>query len=175
MKPGERGFTLIELTVTVAIVALIAAGANMSVFQVLKGTERSNDHMAAVNQVQNAGYWVSRDTQMAKNVTVDNLTPPAFLLLDWTTGEDTVVLHQVTYTLEAMPGSGLKRLMRNHSIDGGAANTALVAQYIDPDPGMTSCQFTVDGTLILTVTASVSSRSQTKTETRVYEVVPRPD
>jgi prepilin-type N-terminal cleavage/methylation domain-containing protein len=172
MKPGEKGFTLIELTVTVAIVALIAAGANMSIFQVLKGTERSNDHMTAVNQVQNAGYWVSRDTQMAENVTVDNLTPPAFLVLAWTE-EDTGVGHQVTYTLEAMPGSGLKRLIRNHSIDGGAANTALVAQYIDPDPGMTKCQF-INGTLTLTVTASISSRSQTKTETRVYKIAPRP-
>ena len=174
MKQGERGLTLIELTVTVAIVALIAAGANMSVFQVLKGTERNNDHMTAVNQVQNAGYWISRDAQMAKNITTENLTPPEFLVLAWTEEDtDPVHQHQVIYTLEAMPGSELKRLRRSHSVDGGAVNTALVAQYIDPDPGMTKCQF-INGTLTLTVTASINSHSQTKTETRVYEVVPRP-
>jgi len=68
MKPSERGFTLIELSVVIAIVALIVIAANMSIFQVVKGTERSNDQLTAIRQVQNAGYWISHDTQMSQSI-----------------------------------------------------------------------------------------------------------
>jgi len=169
MKPDEKGFTLIEVLVAIAITALIAGAASMTTFQLVNGTKRSNDHMTAVNQVGNAGYWVSRDAQMSENFTVENLTPPEFLVLGWTE-EDIGYEHQVIYTLEAMPGSNLKRLMRNHSINGGSNVITLVAQFIDPDPAKTECEF-INGTLTLTVTASPSLHS----ETRVYKVLPRPD
>ena len=161
MKQGEEGFTLIEIVMVIAIIALIAGAATMVTFQLVRGTERSNDHMMAVNQVQNAGCWISRDTQMAENVTA-GLTLPNFLILSW--GE-----HQVTYTLEAMPGTELKKLQRHLSINGGSDNTTFVAQYIDPDK--TSCIFT-GIKLVLTVTAAGGSGSP-KSETRVYEVIPR--
>lgn len=168
MKQGEEGFTIIEVVMVIAIIALIAVAAMMATFQVVRGTERSNNHMTAVNQVQGAGYWVSRDTQMAENVTAGDL--PNFLILFW---EEEGDRYQVIYTLEAMPGTGLKKLQRYLSINGGPDSTTFVAQYIDPDPERTKCHFT-DGKLVLTVTASVSTYLQTKTETRVYQVVPRP-
>ncbi len=34
--------------------------------------------MTVVRQVQNAGYWLSRDAQMAQSVNADNLTSPDF-------------------------------------------------------------------------------------------------
>jgi len=170
MKPGERGLTLIELTVTVAIVALIAAGANMSIFQVLKGTERSNDHMTAVNQVQNAGYWVSRDAQMAQSVVNgdDPETPEdEFITLQWTNWENGDA-HKIIYTFHDMAG-GLKKLKRQHVIhDAGGVETGnemiLVAEYIS------SASFSEQaGTWKLTVQAHPG----TGTETREYEVKPR--
>jgi len=170
MKQGEEGFTLIEVVIVIAIIALITGAATMAIFQVVRGTERSNDHMIAINQVQNAGYWISRDTHIAESVTTDGLTPPDFLIL-YLVEEESGDQYQVTYTLEAMPGSELKKLQR-HLIRDGSDNTTFVAQYIDPNPERTKCQFT-DGKLILTVTARTSIDPQTKTETRVYEVIPR--
>ncbi|MBA7659918.1 hypothetical protein ES703_67912 [subsurface metagenome] len=169
MKQGEGGFTLIEMVMVIAIAALIAGAAAMVTFQIVKGTERSNDHMTAINQVQNAGYWISRDAQMAENVTADGLIPPNFLILSWVE-EESDDQYQVIYTLEAMPGSELKKLQRHLSING-ESDTTLVARYIDPDPGRTKCELLLDGRLVLTVTANVSTHSQT----RVYEVVPRPN
>lgn len=168
MKQGEGGFTFIELLMVTIIIALITGAATMAIFQVVRGTERSNDHMIAINQVQNAGYWISRDTQMAENVTV-GLTLPNFLIL--LVEEESGDQYQVTYTLEDMPGSELKKLQR-HLIREGSDNTTFVAQYIDPNPERTKCQF-IEGKLILTVTARTSIDPQTKTETRVYEVAPR--
>ena len=166
MKQGEEGFTLIEIVMVIAIIALIAGAATMVTFQLVRGTERSNDHMTAVNQVQNAGYWINRDTQMAENVTA-GLTLPNFLILSWV--EEESGEHQVTYTLEAMPSTELKKLQRHLSINGGPDSTTFVAQYIDPDK--TSCNFTGNN-LVLTVTAAGGSGSP-KSETRVYEVIPR--
>ncbi len=171
MKQGERGFTLIEVVMVIGIIALITGAAAMVTFQIVKGTERSNDHMTAVNQVQNAGYWISRDAQMAENVTADGLTPPNFLILSWFEEESGDPYQVIYYTLEAMPGSELKKLQRHLSINGEPDTTAFVARYIDPDPGKTKCELLVDGRLVLTVTANVSAHSQT----RVYEVVPRPN
>ncbi len=58
MKRGERGFTLLELVVAAAIITLASGAAGIATFQVFKGTERNNNYMTAVRQVQNAGYWI---------------------------------------------------------------------------------------------------------------------
>jgi len=173
MKLGEKGYTYIELVVAITIAALVAGAATLAIFQVLKNTERSSNHMTTIRQVQNAGYWISCDTQIAQSVTADNLTSPDFLVLSWTE-ESSGDVYQVVYTLENMPESELKELRRNQSINGGASSTTLVAQHIDPDPEKTKCEFT-NGTLILTVTATVGEGSRTDGETRTYEIVPRPD
>ncbi len=172
MKRDEKGFTFVELIVALGIIALVGGAAAMTTFQVFKGTERNSDHMTVVRQVQNAGYWISRDAYMAQSVTVDNLTAPNFLVLNWIEA-DSGDQYQVTYTLENMAAGTLKTLRRNHSINGGAANITFIAHYIDPDPQKTRSELN-NGMLILTVTASVSNGSLTESETGIYQVAPRP-
>jgi prepilin-type N-terminal cleavage/methylation domain-containing protein len=168
-KP-QRGFTLIELLIAIAIVGLIAGGITAAINQVLTINTRASNHMVAVRQVQQAGKEVSKDALQAQPDKIDDGPPGAFLALNWTDwegGNNTVI-----YTLQPMPSSsGLKILARNHTIDGIAQATALpiVAEYIDPDPQNTSCEF-VGGVLIFKVTARVGTES----ETRVYEIEPRP-
>jgi len=81
MKLGEKGFTLIELLMVIAIVALIANAAAMSTFQVLRNTEGNRNKMTAVNQVQNAGYWISLDAQRAQ--TVETNEPEETFTVSW--------------------------------------------------------------------------------------------
>jgi len=171
MKLGEMGFTCIELVVAMTIMVLVGGAAGIATFQVLKGTEHNSNHMTAVRQVQNAGYWISHDAQMAQSVTADNLTPPAFLVLSWTetnSGDE----YQVVYTLEDMPESELKELRRTQSINGGGGITTLVAQHIAPDLEKTKCKFT-NGILTLTVTATVGDGAPMESETRTYKLAPR--
>ena len=171
MKLGEMGFTCIELVVAMTIMVLIGGAAGIATFQVLKGTEHNSNHMTAVRQVQNAGYWISRDTHMAQSVTTDNLTSPSFLVISWTE-ENSGDKYQVVYTLENMPESELRTLMRNQSINGEASATTLVAQYIDSDSAKTRCEFISD-LLSLTITARVGNGPQMESETRIYQLVPR--
>lgn len=102
MKLGEKGFTLIELIVAVAIIALIGSATATATLQVLRVTGRNNEHMTAVRQVHNIGYWISRDAQMAQSVATDNLTEPDFLVLNWTEWNyaDDPIYHSVTYFFE---------------------------------------------------------------------------
>jgi len=172
MKQGEKGFTVIELIVAITIMALASVAAGAGIFQIFRNIDRNNDHMTAVLQVENAGYWISQDTLMAQSVTTDNLSPPDFLVLSWIE-QNTGDVYQVTYTLENMPEGGLKKLLRNQSVNTSANTTTLVAQYIDSDAGKISCNLT-SGILTLTVTATVGEGSPTESETRTYKIVPRP-
>src|SRR4030042_5758574 len=103
MKKQEIGFTIIELMIAISIMALASVAASMAIYQVFGGTENNNNRMTALHQVQNAGYWISRDTQMAISVnTTDSLAFPHFLHLGWTEWDDsgTPTYHLIHYTLE---------------------------------------------------------------------------
>lgn len=157
---NQRGVTLIELLLAVAITGIVTGGITMTFFQVLTGNARTSSHMTAIKQVQNAGYWISHDAKMAQDVDTDDDpgTPELELVtLTWTEWDNTA--HQVTYDIV---NGELKRTE-------GATET-VVARYIDSTK--TKCEMTGDK-LILTVTATVTG-SQERSETRVYEVIPRP-
>ena len=159
---------MIEMVIAIALTGIITGGITMSIFQVFDGNTRTSNHMTAVRQVQNAGYWVSHDAQQAQSVEpAADPDPDGFpLVLTWTEWDGTV--NEVTYTLVS------DELQRSHSIDGGVPNQAIVAEYIDTDPTKTNCEFTA-GVLKLTVTVKVGTGSQVQSETRVYEITPRPN
>lgn len=130
MKYGEKGFTLLETVIAIALIAVAAGSAGAATFQIFRNTERNNDYITAVRQVHNAGYWISRDAQMAQSVT----TEPDFLTISWTedvTGDP--IYHSVTYSFEDLT-DGIGKLKRNHVSSGGADEDTLVAQYIYYDP-----------------------------------------
>ncbi len=169
---NQRGFTLIELIIAIAITGLITSGVTMTIFQVISGNARSSNHMIAVRQVQEAGYWLSRDAQMAQSISTGD-DPPGTgfpLTLIWTEYGVDGDEHQVVYTLLA--DNKLKREhYTNRFADPDPDATAIVAQFVDSSG--TSCQLTGD-VLVLTVTATVGTGSQQASETRTYEVTPRP-
>jgi type II secretory pathway component PulJ len=171
MKHGEKGSTLLELIIAIAIMVPIAGAAYAGIFQTFKTTEYNAGHMTAVSQVQNAGYWIARDTRMAQAVIADNLTLPDFLILR-RIEQGSCDVYQLNYTLEDMAESQLKRMLRYQYINGVLSTTTLVAQYIDPDPSNTRCEYDSDN-LTLTITATVDRGPSIERETRTYNIVPR--
>jgi prepilin-type N-terminal cleavage/methylation domain-containing protein len=160
------GFTLIELVIAIAVGAVISLAVVTSLAQMLSGSARSSNHMTAVRQVQNAGYWVSRDAAMAHTTNVTTISPD-FLIFAWTGWDDRQ--HQVKYVLEDASG-GLKNLRRIQIVDGDIIGSSLVGQYIDP----AGTNVTPPPGVTFTVTASVGTGGRVSTETRTYEVKPRP-
>ena len=178
MNQNNKGVTLIELLMAMAVIGIIMGSITTAISQVFNLNTRTSNHMIAVRQVQNAGYWVSHDALMAQSGSA-NTTGNGFpLVLNWTewdNGQNKVI----TYTLENASG-GLKNLRRTYSIDSGSGPVVqtnfLVGQYIrynPSDPTLTSCNFT-SSKLSFTVTATVGSGSKAESETRKYEVNPRP-
>lgn len=163
LKGGEKGLSLIELLLVIALTGIIGAVATMSISQVFTSAAISNDQNTAINQVRNAGHWISRDVQMAKTVN-DNPGDPKFLELtceNWDASET----HTVIYSLLDSSG-GLKELWRDWD-----SQQTLIAQYIKPrETGVTDCSW--DGEVL---TVNITAQVGDKTETRTLQIKPRPD
>ena len=170
IKPREnqKGITLIELLVAIALAAVISTAATMAIHQVITIIPRNNNQNTAINQVRNANHWLNFDIQSATPGSI-NTTGPNFLSLEqleWESisGNWTTTTHTINYTLEG--GSSLKVLRRYYD----SATVTLIAQYIDP--ANTNCSWnSAEKVLTVNITAQVGTR----TETRTFEVKPRPD
>ena len=175
MKSSDKGFTLIEVLISITIMALASGAAGAAIFQILRNTERNSDHMNAVRQVENAGYWISRDAEMSSSANATGiLTPPNFLVLNWTewdaSGNPTS--NTARYFFENLT-NGIGTLKRNHWNTAGTNEYTLIAQeiYYNPgDPANTSNASFQDSLL----TVKLTSRIEQAFESKEYKVIGRP-
>ncbi len=175
MKRSERGFTLIELLLVIAITAGLALAAGATVTQLFASSKRINDHMTTVRQVQNAGFWISRDAMIADSATVNNETPDNFLVLTWTewSYDADSTYHSVTYSLQDLSG-GIGKIQRQyliHDAEGAVIEntTTLIAEYIYFDPGelgTTEANY-ISPVLIMQIASSHGEASEIK-EYRIW-------
>ncbi len=161
---GQKGFSAAEVLVSVTIASVLGGGVVMSISQVLNTSVQNSDHTVATKQVRNVSYWVRRDTKMAQTVQVDAGASGLPLVLSWDDWDNTQ--HEVTYNL--VDGE----LIRDHTIDGGAPTSLLVAEDINPDPALTNCNYT-GGILSFEVTITVGTGSRAINETQEFVVDPR--
>ncbi len=160
----QRGFTLIEVIVALAITGIIGLGATTATVQVLTQGSRNSDYTTASRHAMNAIYWISRDAQMSQNVTPSGASGFP-LTLSWTEWDNSQ--HQVIYSIEN------DELMRSYSINGGVPKETLVAQYINSASGNTTCGYN-DRLLTCNVTATVGDGAHALSITKVREITPRP-
>jgi prepilin-type N-terminal cleavage/methylation domain-containing protein len=64
----QSGFTLIEILIALLIVGALSTGITMTISQIFNSNVRNTARMTAVQNVQSAVHWLSRDAQMAQTV-----------------------------------------------------------------------------------------------------------
>jgi prepilin-type N-terminal cleavage/methylation domain-containing protein len=175
---GQKGFTIIELLVAIAITAVIALGVAVAVYQMFSVNSSSSNRVLAVNQVQNAGYWMSSDAEMAQYMATgatENGFPLTLRWVDWDG-----VGHQVIYTLDEDAGEINRQyyLKPVGATEYSLSSESMVAKNISIDTDETYCYIEESGLfqsrrLIINITASVGGFMPVS-ETRRYEVIPRP-
>jgi prepilin-type N-terminal cleavage/methylation domain-containing protein len=161
LKKGEKGFTLIELLVAITTLVFITGAASMTITTMMRLTPKTNNWAVALRQVQDAGYWISRDVLMSDNITV-GAGNPTFLTL--TQPQAQPPSKTVVYQFQDMSG-GLKRLMRTDN-----ATTMMIAQYISPN---TTAIPTDNHTLTLTIEAIFGSATVSR-QYKAAQRVPAP-
>ena len=125
IRRKEKGFTLIELIVGLAITSVIIVAMGMTITTLVTNSQGTTERSTALRQVQNAGYSISRDVQMAKTVTPDG-TSGFPLTLDIPIDTDESNDYSVDYLFD---GDKLKRQVYDSS--DTLIKETVVAEYID--------------------------------------------
>lgn len=177
MKPGEKGFTFVELVIALGITLLVSGASTMALSQIYGGTDRNNNHLTAVRQVENAGFWISRDAQRAQSISTDNLTPPDFLLLTWTEWDDDdyddPIYHSVRYSFDNITAN-IGRLKRNYWSSAGANEQTLVGLnlYYNPGDSENTSKASYQSTVLTVRLTAILDKAR---ETREYRIMRRPN
>lgn len=163
-KAASKGMTLVELMVATAIVGLIVAVTLALLLQFVVGPGRSSASATALNNINSAAYWISRDGQMAQitdPVLVDGAAPVNIpgdeddMTLIWIDRyESANIEHSSRYFISD------GELMRDY--DG---STSTVAR------GISNLGFSISGR---TITVNITYSETETSETKIYEIHMRP-
>ena len=101
---NQKGFTLIEILVAMAVGGMVMAVALLSIYQVVWGSARTNDQVAALTDVNFAALWVKQDLQMARYTDLtDGVPQSSSVSLRWIDNTGFVAeeerIHSANYTL----------------------------------------------------------------------------
>ncbi len=165
---NQKGFTLVEVLVVVAILGMLVPVIAGSIIQIIRGTDRNNTKIIALSDIEHAASWLNQDLLMAQTINLEfgllaDLVAGDNLTLSWTDyygGNATA--HQSLYYI----APGTTRLMRNS--DGQLAN---IASYIS------EAEFSIDDANELElVTVTLTSSPETvlgRSETKTYRIYRR--
>jgi prepilin-type N-terminal cleavage/methylation domain-containing protein len=171
MIKQQRGFTFIELLISLVIASMITLVAGMMLQQLLRHSVSNTNRATAIRQVQNVGFWVGKDVINSHSIIRGTLDPQThtgvFLTISWDDWEG--FQYQAIY---AVTSGGA--MQRNLYIDGALSVTTHVAQYLDfAGSQPTRLELSENASYTLIVTATIPSYSQAISETRTYEILPR--
>lgn len=179
----QRGFTLIETVIALAITGVVAASVGTALFQIQGAINSHSAHIAAVKQVENAAHYINRDVQSAQVITPQG-SHGFPLVLTWVSWDSDSLDYttRVTYALDP-PSSGsvkLTKRLQTYQANGSVVKdqTTVIAKYIDystSSPSKTYCNYNAGShTLTLQLSSTATSRDKQANETRLLSIIPRP-
>jgi prepilin-type N-terminal cleavage/methylation domain-containing protein len=156
---NQKGFTLIELVVALAILGIVVVGIVTSIFQIMQGRAQIAGKSVALADIDNAAHWLTRDIVMGQSTDLENGEPPTGNmtitwndLTSWAEAEESIS-HSAVYT-----HSGTQLLRKYDS----ANNTTIVGRHL------TDVGFSIDGNLVTVTLTSSPDGVPASTVTRKY-------
>ena len=156
LQSKQEGFTFLEILIAALISSVLAAGIVVTIYQIYNQNNRATRNMVVTQNVESAGYWVSRDALMAQNVPTTTFP----LYLEWQDWDGNSC--RIAYSLS----DGI--LQRTVFVNAVATSQTAVARNINTDPELTGYTYT-NRVLNFKVTATIDSYS----ESRNYEITLR--
>jgi len=68
---GQKGMTMVELIVAIAVTGVIVAFLGTAIFQIITVSEYGNGRLTAMHELQNSAHWFNLDGQKAVSASVD--------------------------------------------------------------------------------------------------------
>ena len=148
----QKGFTLVELLVVLAVGSVILVGSLLTINQVMLGTGRTNSQVVALTEVNRAALQIKRDLMMTQDSNLDAV-PRSSVTLSW-----------IDYT-----NFGSENETSFHSSSYALSGTQLVRTYDSKESivgrNITSVNFTQDGRVVNVVITATGSSVPQRSET----------
>ena len=188
---NQKGFTLIELLVAIAIAAVVGVSITVCIQQVMGQTVFSNNHMTALNQVRNVGYWINHDVVMSQPgevwvITGDDPSTDRYELLQlkrdvWNETEREYMPGKCNFTYYFLKSPDEESIQDLHREDYNATTSPpgitdiIIAQYIDV--ANTNCTYEpldeeeeTRGSITLNVTARYPEEGNSVVKTKTFQI-----
>jgi len=159
---NQKGFTLIEILVAMAVGGMVMAGIVTAVFQIVHGAGQIKEESVALSDIDNAAHWLTRDVVLGQTTDLVNGAPQVSQMTltwndsTWWAEQEESIAHSVIYTY-----SGTE-LQRNYD---GVVTTV--------GRQLTNVGFSLDGRLVtITLTSSLEEEPRS-TVARNYTIYMR--
>ncbi|MCK4862942.1 MAG: prepilin-type N-terminal cleavage/methylation domain-containing protein [Dehalococcoidales bacterium] len=143
---GQKGMTVVELLVAIAVTGIIVVFLGTAIYQIITVSEYGNDRLTAMHELQNSAHWFNLDGQKAVTADVD--------------GELLLTISETTSITYALVGQELRRTA------GGSQMT--LARNI------ASADFSIDNRVITMSLTSAPEGRDNVSENGTYKVYLRP-
>jgi len=175
-KYNQKGFTLLEILIALAITAIIGLATGRVVIQVMAVNAGSITRETAIKQVESAVQIISRDAKQTQVFTVHssdninfNLSVGDNLVLTWTAWDNT----QTTIKYYIQNGHLTKNLSTSNLTVNGGNPVVTVTQIASNISKASGSWDTTNRVLSFTVASTVPGYKPS-TETRTFQIAPSP-